>query len=113
MAGCSDHPGGLYVPARLVPALLLGGWLLGIQIRWTLGAILMVTGAILWILGGSGRAVGGRRSLLAAPRPLARVQSRRAFGQHESGAQPLMGAGGPTAAAPSTPGPDAGALQPP
>ena len=59
MAECSGQPGALYVPTRLVPALLLAGWLLGIQILWTLGAILMVAGAILWI-GPSGRAVGGR-----------------------------------------------------
>jgi hypothetical protein len=40
--------------------LLVAGWLLGIQILWTIGAILLVAGAILWILGASGRAVGGR-----------------------------------------------------
>ena len=51
------------MPTRLVPALLLAGWLLGIQILRTLGAILMVAGAILWTwrLGSSGRP----RSLLA------------------------------------------------
>jgi hypothetical protein len=34
--------------------------LAGISILTTLGMILMVAGAILWILGASGRAVGGR-----------------------------------------------------
>ena len=41
--------------------LLILGWLLGIGILWTLGIILIIVGAILWILGSMGRAVGGRR----------------------------------------------------
>ena len=41
--------------------LLILGWLLGINILWTIGIILIIVGAILWILGSMGRAVGGRR----------------------------------------------------
>ncbi len=41
--------------------LLVVGYLLGIPILWTLGIILVVVGAILVLLGGAGRAVGGRR----------------------------------------------------
>jgi Family of unknown function (DUF6131) len=41
--------------------LLVGGYLLHIPILWTLGIILVVVGAILALLGTTGRAVGGRR----------------------------------------------------
>jgi hypothetical protein len=41
--------------------LLLLGWLTGIGILTTLGIILLVIGAVLWILGAMGRPVGGRR----------------------------------------------------
>ncbi|MER6197436.1 DUF6131 family protein [Streptomyces sp. NPDC001586] len=41
--------------------LLIVGWLLGISILWTLGIILLVIGAVLWILGAVGHEVGGRR----------------------------------------------------
>ena len=41
--------------------LLLIGWLTGIGILTTLGIILLVIGAVLWILGAMGRPVGGRR----------------------------------------------------
>ena len=41
--------------------LLLLGWLTGIGILTTLGIILLVVGAVLWILGSMGRPVGGRR----------------------------------------------------
>ncbi|SEL01101.1 DUF6131 family protein [Rhodococcus maanshanensis] len=41
--------------------LLLVGFLTGISILWTIGIVLIVVGAILWILGASGRAVGGRK----------------------------------------------------
>jgi hypothetical protein len=41
--------------------LLVLGFLLHISILWTLGIILLVVGAILAILGGTGRAIGGRR----------------------------------------------------
>jgi hypothetical protein len=41
--------------------LLLIGLITGISILWTIGVILVVVGAVLWILGSTGRAVGGRR----------------------------------------------------
>jgi hypothetical protein len=41
--------------------LLLIGFLAKITILWTLGIILVVVGAVLWILGSTGRAVAGRR----------------------------------------------------
>ncbi|MEU8840566.1 DUF6131 family protein [Streptomyces sp. NPDC051582] len=41
--------------------LLVIGFLTGISILWTLGVILLVVGAVLWILGSVGHAVGGRR----------------------------------------------------
>lgn len=41
--------------------LLVIGLLAKISILWTLGIILVVVGAVLWILGSTGRAVAGRR----------------------------------------------------
>ncbi|MGW0335753.1 DUF6131 family protein [Streptomyces sp. NPDC003011] len=41
--------------------LLIIGFLAGISILWTIGIVLVVVGLILWILGGVGHAVGGRR----------------------------------------------------
>ena len=41
--------------------LIVIGALADIGILYTLGAILAVIGVILWILGATGRAVGGRR----------------------------------------------------
>lgn len=41
--------------------LLLIGWLASISILTTIGIILIVIGAVLWILGATGRAVGGRK----------------------------------------------------
>jgi hypothetical protein len=41
-------------------ALILG-FVLKMSILWTIGIILIVVGAILAVLGGTGRAVGGRR----------------------------------------------------
>ena len=41
--------------------LLLLGFLLKISILWTIGLILVVVGAVLYLLGSTGRAVGGRR----------------------------------------------------
>jgi hypothetical protein len=41
--------------------LLILGVLLGSSILWTIGIILIVIGAILWILGAMGRPVAGRR----------------------------------------------------
>lgn len=41
--------------------LLILGMLFDVGILWTIGVVLLVVGAILWILGAMGRAVGGRR----------------------------------------------------
>jgi hypothetical protein len=41
--------------------LLVLGLLLGVSILWTLGIIVLVVGAVLWLLGAAGRPVGGRR----------------------------------------------------
>lgn len=41
--------------------LLVLGFLLKVSILWTLGIILLVIGAVLYLLGTTGRAVGGRR----------------------------------------------------
>ncbi len=41
--------------------LLLLGFLLKISILWTIGIILTGVGAVLYVLGSTGRAVGGRR----------------------------------------------------
>ncbi|MFJ8493193.1 DUF6131 family protein [Streptomyces sp. NPDC094038] len=41
--------------------LLVVGLLTGVSILWTIGVVLLVAGAALWILGGVGHAVGGRR----------------------------------------------------
>ncbi|MGA9492751.1 MAG: DUF6131 family protein [Mycobacterium sp.] len=41
--------------------LLIAGFVLKISILWTLGIVALVVGAILAILGSTGRAIGGRR----------------------------------------------------
>ena len=41
--------------------LLVIGFIAKIAILWTLGIILIVVGALLALLGGMGRAIGGRR----------------------------------------------------
>lgn len=41
--------------------LLIAGFLLKISILWTIGIVVLVIGALLAILGATGRAVGGRR----------------------------------------------------
>lgn len=41
--------------------LLLIGFLLGVPALWTIGMVLVVVGAVLWILGAAGREIGGRR----------------------------------------------------
>jgi hypothetical protein len=41
--------------------LLLIGFALGIGILWTIGVVLIIIGAVLWVLGSMDRAVGGRR----------------------------------------------------
>lgn len=40
--------------------LLILGFVLSIPVLWTIGLILVVVGAILWILGAAGRQVGPR-----------------------------------------------------
>lgn len=41
--------------------LLIVGFLFKIAILWTIGIILLIIGAILWLVGSTGRAIGGRR----------------------------------------------------
>jgi hypothetical protein len=41
--------------------LLIVGFLLKIPIIWTIGIVLVVIGAILFLVGAAGREVGGRR----------------------------------------------------
>ena len=41
--------------------LLIVGFVLSIPILWTIGIILVVVGAVFWILGATGRAIGGRK----------------------------------------------------
>ena len=41
--------------------LLLLGLLLDVGILYTIGIILIVIGAVLWLVGSTGRAIGGRR----------------------------------------------------
>ncbi|MBN3932103.1 hypothetical protein IQ279_21170 [Streptomyces verrucosisporus] len=41
--------------------LLAIGFIADVSILWTIGIILVVIGAVLWLLGATGRAVGGRR----------------------------------------------------
>lgn len=41
--------------------LLILGFVLKIQILWTIGIILLVIGAVLWLLGAVGRPVGRRK----------------------------------------------------
>jgi hypothetical protein len=42
--------------------LLILGFVLGIPILWTIGIVLIVAGAVLTILGATGRAIGGRKT---------------------------------------------------
>jgi hypothetical protein len=41
--------------------LLIIGFLTGIAPIWSIGVLLLVVGAVLWLLGAMGHAVGGRR----------------------------------------------------
>jgi hypothetical protein len=41
--------------------LLLVGFIAKIAVLWSIGIILLVVGAVLFLLGSMGRAVGGRR----------------------------------------------------
>jgi hypothetical protein len=41
--------------------LMIVGFFLAVPILWTVGMLLVVVGAVLWIMGAVGREVGGRR----------------------------------------------------
>ena len=41
--------------------LMILGFVLGVSLLWILGLVLVAVGAILWIAGSMGNAVGGRR----------------------------------------------------
>jgi hypothetical protein len=41
--------------------MLIVEYLFGIPLLWSLGIVLVVIGAVLWLLGSVGREVGGRR----------------------------------------------------
>ena len=41
--------------------LLLIGFVTGIPFVWTIGMIVLIVGLVLWVLGSTGRAVGGRK----------------------------------------------------
>ncbi|WP_326615747.1 DUF6131 family protein [Streptomyces decoyicus] len=41
--------------------LLVVGFVTGLSILWTIGIVLVVVGAILWLLGSTGHAVTGRK----------------------------------------------------
>ncbi|WP_234389060.1 DUF6131 family protein [Streptomyces sp. AS58] len=41
--------------------LLVIGFVTGISVLWTIGIILAVIGAVLWVLGVTGHAIAGRR----------------------------------------------------
>ena len=49
-----------YIVIILGVILLLVGYFAGIPILTTIGLILLIVGAVLYILGATGRAVGGR-----------------------------------------------------
>ena len=60
----SEHPEaerGVCEVIVLGVILLLLGLLLSVPILWTIGLVLVVIGAILWVAGSAGHAVGGRR----------------------------------------------------
>lgn len=40
--------------------LLILGYFLGVPLLYTIGAILLVVGVVLWIAGSTGHAIGGR-----------------------------------------------------
>ena len=70
--------------------LLIIGFVAGIAIVWSIGAIVFVIGLVLWILGALGHAVGGRRSnescatIHGAPTTIAPIKGDRR--EHPSGA---------------------------
>jgi predicted acyltransferase len=61
MYGSEPHkPQGRICVIILGLILLILGFVFGISILWTIGIILLVVGAVLYLLGATGRAVGGR-----------------------------------------------------
>jgi len=59
---CHTGCDGYYRAMILLGLLLLVlGLVFGIGILWTIGIVLLVIGAVLWILGSMDRAVAGRR----------------------------------------------------
>ncbi len=65
--GLTWAPDGATTSDRSQIVIVLGiiclviGFLVGIPVLWTIGIILVVIGAIFWILGAAGHAVGGRK----------------------------------------------------
>src|SRR3954454_2302612 len=57
-----DAPSHGYAQHMIILGLVLMvlGLLLSIPILWTIGIVLVIVGAVLWLLGRSGRGVGGR-----------------------------------------------------
>jgi hypothetical protein len=55
----STTTGGIVIIFGLI--LLLIGFVTGIAVVWTIGTIVLVVGLVLWVLGATGRAVGGRK----------------------------------------------------
>ena len=41
--------------------LLVLGFLFSVPLLWTLGLVLLVSGAVLWVAGAAGHELGGRR----------------------------------------------------
>ncbi|SBS78205.1 conserved exported hypothetical protein [uncultured Mycobacterium sp.] len=41
--------------------LLIAGFVFKVSILWSIGIVLILIGAVLWVLGAMGHAVGGRR----------------------------------------------------
>lgn len=41
--------------------LMIVGFVFHIPILWTVGTVLLIIGAVLWLMGSMGRQVGGRR----------------------------------------------------
>jgi len=41
--------------------LLLVALLTGVPLLWAIGVVLVLAGAVLWLLGAAGREIGGRR----------------------------------------------------
>lgn len=56
----SPHLKGECIVIVLGVILLILGLVLDISILYTIGVILLIIGVVLWILGATGRAVGGR-----------------------------------------------------